>query len=150
MNELVAMVHKAEDKYRPIGEYPSVKFIPENSPELKQIRAKVQRDNTAETTEKVKEGILDGLTRREMSKKYQISFSQIRKIIEANGWESKVVKEKRKVYVMFNAEGKLLDRGTATQLSERHHVTPSSIYASAYANSDKSGIVHQGDYFTNS
>lgn len=149
MSELVDMVHKAEDKYRPVGEYPSVRFIPEDSIELKQIRKKVQHDGMAEATENVREGIRLGMTKREMSRKYQISFTQIRKIIEANNWEDKVIKEKRNVYLMFNIDGEQIDCGTVTQLSQRHDVAPSSIYASAYANSVKSGIVHQGDYFVN-
>lgn len=151
MNEFVAMVHRAEDKYRPIGEYPSVNFIPENSTELKQIREKLQHDDMAEATEKIREGIKTGMTKREMSRKYQISFTKIRQIIEANHWESKVVKERRKTYSMFNAKGKLIDRGTVTDLSKKHDVAKNAIYSSAWAVRSNSGkMAHMGNYFTDS
>lgn len=150
MSELVDLVHKAEDKFRPVGEYPSVNFIPENSDEFKKIRAKVQQDDVVKSTKNIREGIKLGLSKREMSRKYQISFTQIRKIIEANGWESQVVKEKRKVYSMLDSDGNLIDRGTAVNLAQRHDLSPSKIYASAHANSGKTGIVHKGNYFVNS
>ncbi|MCY9807473.1 hypothetical protein OXT66_07990 [Lentilactobacillus senioris] len=129
---LVAVLHKAEDKYTPVGEKPSALYIPDDAPEwelIAQLRGETCVDENPRKRE-IYSLIKAGKTVRQIASQLDIPISSIRDMIHRYGWSKLTSHEQRKLkkYDMYDANGKKMGRGTVAQLSAKFGISKTRLY----------------------